>query len=308
MRLGHGARRRAEPERAVVGLAVVVAGHPEAQREDQDDQRRGERPPGERLAEVGGALHAVAQARRVERREVGRGVVVAAQEGADGGVDDEGREHDERGQRAKPPPVLAQRPRLDAGPGRTASRLVGRRHASSEPEQSGTAVLDATLSPTSGAVSRLSGSTRAPAGHMSHALGASGAASGAIRCSVATATHSPDSGQGRAGLALDHRAEAADGRQRHHLHRLRARAHVRQPQGLRRPRRLQRVRPPPAHASASRCCRTRALLWIIRVGADRCRWSCTSTAPSCCGAARQRPAPTKYVDEEAHRRDLRQPS
>ena len=91
VRLGDRAGRRAQPERPVVGLAVVVAGQPEAQREDQDDQRRRQRPPRERLAEVGGALDAVAQAGRVERREVGRGVVVRALERPDGGVDDERR-------------------------------------------------------------------------------------------------------------------------------------------------------------------------------------------------------------------------
>ena len=50
----------------------------------------------------------------------------------------------------------------------------------------------------------------------------------------------------RQGVPVDDRAEDADGRLRHRLHRLRARAHVRQPQGLQRPRRLQRVRRAPA--------------------------------------------------------------
>src|SRR5664280_1934637 len=43
--VGHRAGRRGQPERPVVRLAVVVAGHPEAQREDQDEQGGGDRPP-----------------------------------------------------------------------------------------------------------------------------------------------------------------------------------------------------------------------------------------------------------------------
>ena len=39
MRLGHGAGRRGQPERPVVGLPVVVAGQPEAQRDDEDVER-----------------------------------------------------------------------------------------------------------------------------------------------------------------------------------------------------------------------------------------------------------------------------
>ena len=31
-------------------------------------------------------------------------------------------------------------------------------------------------------------------------------------------------------------------------------------------------------------------LWILRAGPDPRRWWCTSTAPSCCGAARRGPA------------------
>jgi hypothetical protein len=37
VRFRHRARRWREPERAVVGLAVVVAGEPEAERNGQDD-------------------------------------------------------------------------------------------------------------------------------------------------------------------------------------------------------------------------------------------------------------------------------
>ncbi len=113
VRLGHGARGRRQPERPVVGLPVVVAGHPEAQREDQDDQRSGERPPLERLSEVRGALDAVAEAGRVERRQVGLGEVVTPHERPDGGVDDERTEDQECRQRRQPPSVRAERSLLD---------------------------------------------------------------------------------------------------------------------------------------------------------------------------------------------------
>src|SRR5687767_6184252 len=45
VRLGHSTRRRREPEGAVVRLAVVVAGQPEAEGEGEDQQRRRQRPP-----------------------------------------------------------------------------------------------------------------------------------------------------------------------------------------------------------------------------------------------------------------------
>ena len=116
VRLGDGAGRRREPERPVVGLAVVVAGQPEAEREDQDDQRRRERAPLERLPEVRGALDAVAAgtASRTARgtaRSSSRGP-----EGPPGRVDDEGGEHHERRQRGEPPAVGAQGASLDPGP------------------------------------------------------------------------------------------------------------------------------------------------------------------------------------------------
>src|SRR5207244_9500778 len=63
-RLAHRARDGVEEERPIVGLAVVVARHAEAEREDEDEERRGERPPG-RLDE-----------RRVEGREVGPPLIV----------------------------------------------------------------------------------------------------------------------------------------------------------------------------------------------------------------------------------------
>ena len=126
VRLGDGAGRRRQPERPVVGLAVVVAGQPEAQREDQDHQRRRQRPPRDRRAEVTGALDALrGQAGRVERRQVRLCVVVLSLEGAPGGVDDEGEEHHEGQPRLHPPPVPAQGLLLDPRPPATGE---SRRH------------------------------------------------------------------------------------------------------------------------------------------------------------------------------------
>jgi len=53
VRLGDRARRRGHPKSSVVGPPVVVAGHPEAEREDQDDDRRRYRPPRPENAQVG---------------------------------------------------------------------------------------------------------------------------------------------------------------------------------------------------------------------------------------------------------------
>ncbi len=117
VRLGDRAGRRREPERPVVGLAVVVAGQPEAEREDQDQQGRRERPPTERLSEVRRARDAlVAQARRVERREVRLREVVLAGERPPRRVDDEGDEHHERRRRVEPPSVGTKSLRVDPSP------------------------------------------------------------------------------------------------------------------------------------------------------------------------------------------------
>ena len=100
---------------------------------------------------------------------------------------------------------------------------------------------------------------------------------------------------GRRGVPLDDRAEDADGGQRRRLHRLRAGAHVRQPQGVRRPRRLQRVRRAPAHASASRCSRTSGCSGCIRVGADRRAGRARDLRRGAVAPGRRRPAPARYV-------------
>ncbi len=73
--VAHRAGGRRPEERPVVGLAVVVAGEPEAERDRQDQQRRRERPP---VADDAprGVLAVRGEARRVERRQVRVGVVV----------------------------------------------------------------------------------------------------------------------------------------------------------------------------------------------------------------------------------------
>ena len=108
-----------------------------------------------------------------------------------------------------------------------------------------------------------------------------------------TSAGSPQpAGQGHPRRPHDHRPEDPDGRQRRGLHRVRAAAHVRQPPGLRRPRRLQRVRRAPAHLR-----RADAALHAACSGSSAscssCRSSCTSTPPSCCGAGPARPAPRR---------------
>ena len=98
--VGHRAGRRRQPEGAVVGLAVVVAGEAEAEREDQDQQRRRVVPEGQRPEGVAARHAAVGDAGGVEGRDqvpvqVRPGVVVLADEGRPGRVDDEGDQHHE---------------------------------------------------------------------------------------------------------------------------------------------------------------------------------------------------------------------
>ena len=121
--VGHGAGRRRPPEGAVVGLAVVVAGEAESEGEDQDQQGRrdvpGVDPHAERVA-PGDA--AAGQAGRVEGRDqvaVQRraGVVVLADEGGPGGVDDERGEDGDGDDRLDPPPVAAQGRLVGPAPG-----------------------------------------------------------------------------------------------------------------------------------------------------------------------------------------------
>ena len=123
VRVGHGAGRRRPPEGAVVGLAVVVAGEPEAEGEDQDEQGRRVVPEGQRPEGVAAGHAAVGDARRIEGRdqvpvEPDAGVVVLADEGGPGGVDDEGGQHRDGDDRLHPPGVLAQGRLVGPAPGR----------------------------------------------------------------------------------------------------------------------------------------------------------------------------------------------
>ena len=73
--LGHPARRRGLPHRAVVGAAVVVAGQPEQQQERQREQGIGQvrqqAGAGKNLRpEIAGLTAVDAHARRIERRQV----------------------------------------------------------------------------------------------------------------------------------------------------------------------------------------------------------------------------------------------
>ena len=180
---------------------------------------------------------------RVERREVGRGVVVAAHERAHRGVDDEGREDHERRQRREPPPVLAQGARLDrrggwSRRGRSLPCVLRDR-----PARLVTPGIESVAMRRLWPVSHLSGRQRA---HENLTLPRRVVRRGtAIPWRGGDPTQDPHPGEGRAGLPHDHRAQAGHGAERLRLPRIRARAHVRQPQGLRRPRRLQRVRRAP---------------------------------------------------------------
>src|SRR5262249_15015094 len=109
MRLAHGARRRIEKERTVVGLAVVVAGGAKAQRRPQDQDRRRERPP-MRLDE-----------RRIKRREVWTPLIIGALKGSPGGVNSKRAENQDRRNQLKPPRVATHR-RAEATAHNCASR------------------------------------------------------------------------------------------------------------------------------------------------------------------------------------------
>ena len=108
--LGDGAGRRREPEGPVVGLPVVVTGEPEAQREDQDEDRRGEEGVAREEADVRRTLLGarVRQAWRVERRDVRVLEVVLVGEGPDCRVDDERHQHEHGDERLQPPPVRSE--------------------------------------------------------------------------------------------------------------------------------------------------------------------------------------------------------
>ena len=111
--VGHRAGRGRPPEGPVVGLAVVVAGEAEAEREDQDEQRGRPAPEGQGPEGVAARHAALGDAGRVEGRnqvpvEGDPGVVVPADEGGPGRVDDERGEHRHRHHGLDPPGVLAQ--------------------------------------------------------------------------------------------------------------------------------------------------------------------------------------------------------
>ena len=121
VRFGHRAGGRRLPHRPVVGLAVVVAGQPEQQQERQGQRRvraatsTSGRNCGQKSLASG--AHAVAHARRVERRQVVvvRDEVVVPQERPHRRVDHERGEAEVGDQRRLPPPVGAQRALRDLG-------------------------------------------------------------------------------------------------------------------------------------------------------------------------------------------------
>ncbi len=98
-RLSDRAGRRVQKERAVVRLPVVVAGGPETEGPPEDQKRRRERPPAVLLVDE----------RRVERREVGAPLEVAALQGAGRRVKAEEAQDDDDRENLQPPGVAAER-------------------------------------------------------------------------------------------------------------------------------------------------------------------------------------------------------
>src|SRR3989442_9320136 len=93
-RFTDGAGHRVEEERPIVGLAVVIAGRAEAQREDEDQECRREGPP-RRLDEWG-----------VERRQVRSPLVVCPGPRRPRRIDGKAAQH-ERGEGGPEPPRIA---------------------------------------------------------------------------------------------------------------------------------------------------------------------------------------------------------
>src|SRR2546425_2394671 len=116
-----GARHRRQPEGAVVGLAVVVAGQPEETWAPQDQEGRrehaddGEREIGQPDAEAQMQAR-LRDAGRVEGREVGRDEIVRVLERGPRRVDDECAEDDHDREWQRPPGVGPQMGRRDGRP------------------------------------------------------------------------------------------------------------------------------------------------------------------------------------------------
>ena len=105
-RVGHRTRRRGPEERAVIRAAVVVAGHPEGERERDDEDRGREIPVA--TDERQRRMHAVrAEAGRIERREVRLVVIVRADDSRVDRVQNEGAEGHHDHDRFDPPKVAA---------------------------------------------------------------------------------------------------------------------------------------------------------------------------------------------------------
>src|ERR1700674_1656253 len=93
--LADGAGGRIKKKSPVVSLSIVVAGDPESQRPNQNQQRRRERPP---------AMMRVNE-RRIKGRKVRPPFEVFPFEGAQSGIDSECTEQNNDGQQLKPPRI-----------------------------------------------------------------------------------------------------------------------------------------------------------------------------------------------------------
>src|SRR5262249_45558648 len=97
--LAHRARRRIQKESPIISLSVIVAGRPEAERKDEDQQGWGQRPPVVMRNDEG----------RIERRKVRPPRVELPFEGAKGGVHAEASEYDHDRKNLRPPGIAPHR-------------------------------------------------------------------------------------------------------------------------------------------------------------------------------------------------------
>ena len=106
--VAHRAARRRSEERPVVRLAIVIAGGAEPAGDPQDQEGGREVPPGPDQRQ-GHVLAIGGQARRVERREIRRGVVVGVLQSRPRGVDAEAAEDEHDQELLDPPRVRSER-------------------------------------------------------------------------------------------------------------------------------------------------------------------------------------------------------
>src|SRR5438132_13259568 len=93
--LTNGTGGRIEEKSPVVSLSIVVARDPKAQRPNQNQERRRERPP---------PMMRVNQ-RRIKRRKIRSPLIIRPFEGPQSRIDSESAEQNNNGQQLKPPRI-----------------------------------------------------------------------------------------------------------------------------------------------------------------------------------------------------------